>query len=1060
MKPTKLIISAFGPYAETMPEINFEQFENRGLFLISGDTGAGKTMIFDAICFALYGKTSGSHRDEKNLRSEYASPEVESFVDFYFTHQGHNYHVRRAPEYERPKQRGEGFIKQSAKATLYKDDELPIDGWKQVNTAIEDLLHINDKQFKQIAMIAQGEFWDLLNAKTDERTKILRTIFNTEKFYGLEFALKEKLNKCSAEKGDSQRSIIQYFEDVEASKKSEHFDELVQLQENADKSGAPNIEEITNLIDKLVGEDKIFQEKAEKELEGAEKLQREIHEKLALAEATNEQLDNLAKLQLEKKELEEKRKQFNGCVTLLEKQKKATRQVNPAYTAWKAKHEELKKQQNLINQKRDELEKAQETAAKAAVASEAAEQKHDEAEELKKQADAISADKEKYEQRDNLHKKLEGLKSNKVELDKNAEELATKEKELKDKIENLQRTINSLEDKPRELDSANAKLNELRNLGGRISDIYKFDIPQRNAKKQILEDEQKKFIAAQSSYENAMKKRIAAEKVLDNCRAGILASLLEDNKECPVCGSTHHPKPATLPAGSITEEDVGKLKQHEEWLRKEKEEALVKSEKGKSNLEDIDEHLKEDIINCLNNPLLCIEYTDSDIDILMEQIAEAIPIIDDKITEQTSKIEDLESSCTELSTAKEQIENARGEETEELNLKKESTKKEIDEVCASILKTSTMLNALAKLQFENWEVAEQTFNDASKKAKDLFSAIDAANSNKIKAEKTLAETKSSLETLTSNIDTISSGEKSLKDILNQAIKSCGFETIEEMLEYVVEEDELNATEETIIEYKQAVETNKSKLNDAEKLTEGKSRIDATALKAKDEAQTAVTNNLRDRKNEIENRLRINREKLKHIKEIQDTLGSTLKKYNIYDRLYKLVKGTTNNGKITFEQYIQAAGFDGIIAAANKRLLPMSDGQYELFRQGGELSKKTGNFLDLEVLDNYTGHRRPVGNLSGGESFKASLSLALGLSDTVSSNLGGVQMDALFIDEGFGTLDKKSIEAAMDILLNLSNKNKLVGIISHREELVENIPQQIVVTKEKTGSKIKIDLDAN
>ncbi len=157
-----------------------------------------------------------------------------------------------------------------------------------------------------------------------------------------------------------------------------------------------------------------------------------------------------------------------------------------------------------------------------------------------------------------------------------------------------------------------------------------------------------------------------------------------------------------------------------------------------------------------------------------------------------------------------------------------------------------------------------------------------------------------------------------------------------------------------------------------------------------------------------------------------------------------------------EQYIQAAGFDGILMAANKRLYPMSDGQYELYRQEDSLGKKSNTFLDLEVLDNYTGHRRPVGNLSGGESFKASLSLALGLSDTVSSNLGGVQMDALFVDEGFGTLDRKSIDNAMDILMNLSSANKLVGIISHREELMENIPQQIKVKKAKDGSHISVE----
>ena len=183
-----------------------------------------------------------------------------------------------------------------------------------------------------------------------------------------------------------------------------------------------------------------------------------------------------------------------------------------------------------------------------------------------------------------------------------------------------------------------------------------------------------------------------------------------------------------------------------------------------------------------------------------------------------------------------------------------------------------------------------------------------------------------------------------------------------------------------------------------------------------------------------------------------------KEYDLCSRLYNLVTGNlSGKAKITFEQYIQAAGFDRIIVAANRRLLPMSDGQYELFRKEELSDKKSQSSLDLEVLDNFTGRRRPVGNLSGGESFKASLSLALGLSDTVSSSLGGVQMDALFVDEGFGTLDRRSIENAMDILIHLSSSNKLVGIISHREELMENIPQQIRVKKTKKGSEIQIDM---
>ena len=275
-----------------------------------------------------------------------------------------------------------------------------------------------------------------------------------------------------------------------------------------------------------------------------------------------------------------------------------------------------------------------------------------------------------------------------------------------------------------------------------------------------------------------------------------------------------------------------------------------------------------------------------------------------------------------------------------------------------------------------------------------------------------------------------------------------------MLGYVIEETVLSETEEEINKYNQAVSTNKTQLEQARADAKDRKFVDIESLKAICDEQKNNVETIRNILNTVTNRLKTNKDKKQKITEQQSDLEKYGKEFRVCENLYKLVKGTTGNGKITLEQYIQAAGFDGILAAANRRLIPMSDSQYELFRQDS-LGKQSNIYLDLEVLDNYTGHRRPVGNLSGGESFKASLSLALGLSDTVSSNLGGVQMDALFVDEGFGTLDRKSIENALDILINLSSANKLVGVISHREELIENIPQQICVKKTKTGSQFEV-----
>ena len=363
---------------------------------------------------------------------------------------------------------------------------------------------------------------------------------------------------------------------------------------------------------------------------------------------------------------------------------------------------------------------------------------------------------------------------------------------------------------------------------------------------------------------------------------------------------------------------------------------------------------------------------------------------------------------------------------------------------------------MANLSFEKWEVAQSEQIKAQNRIKDIQGKIKSAEQAKKDADEKVASENASLKTLSEKLNEEANEEVDRRSKLDDTLGKNGFVSVEEMLNFVLSEDEIAAVDEEIAKYRQEVTTNKKQLEEAETNAQGRQVVDIEALNEQCKLQGGYVNSKRNTVNVIYNRLSNNKNKLENITGQGQVLEKARKENEICTRLYNLVKGTTGNGKITLEQYIQAAGFDGIIAAANRRLLPMSDGQYELYRQEDSLGKKSNTFLDLEVLDNFTGHRRPVGNLSGGESFKASLSLALGLSDTVSMNLGGIQMDALFIDEGFGTLDRKSIDNAMNILINLSGTGKLVGVISHREELMANISQQIRVKKTKDGSSLTIE----
>lgn len=1057
MKPIKLIISAIGPYAGEIPEIKFDAFEEKGLFLISGDTGAGKTTIFDAICFALYGTTSGTYRDVKNLRSEYAKDSVQSYVDFYFTHQGREFHVWRQPSYERQKQRGSGTITEKEKAIFYEEGQAPLEGLTQVNHAIKELLRIDEKQFKQIVMIAQGEFWDLLNAKTDQRTEILRTIFSTSGYKNIEYKLKDRMDASYQVKVKAEDSIIQHFQDISANKEDEIFDELEELKGRAGRSGSAwNLDEILSLVERLILSDRERLKRGKADLKKAEAELEKNKEELALAKTNNSFIEKRDKLEKEKEELEKRRTEIEEISLRLDKQKNATRNVNPVYGAWMKKCNEASLTQKQIITAESSLEAAEAMAKQAKDALDSAKKQEPEVDELTQKISRIDDEEQKYRQKGELEEKRKELE----ELDKKngIEETELKEqgKSLAEKIGTLKKTVKELRDKPAELIEAKNGSEKLTELLADLDSVIEEQVPERERRKKELSKKQKAFIDARTKYEEASDRRGEAENILENSRAGILAKKLVEGEKCPVCGSVHHPEPAKLKESSVSEEEFKNLQEEESALQEKKNAANTGAEKAKTSLVEYEEQLRITILDCMGNPFLDMDMAGEPLEELIRAAKEAKTRVEMMSEENHKKWISLDRDCSMLKKAEKDLENAQGEETENLQAKKEELGENKKEIERELTETRAMLKALENLSFPDWETAKKERELAETKKNKILDDIKKAEEQNKKADNKVTAVKSELKTLNGSLKQQETDKGNLREKVDREACANGFFSVEEMLTYVVNEEDIALLDKMVNEYSQAVATNRKQLSDARSDANGKKMIDIEGLKAICDEQSVNVDLIRKNCNNSESRINTNEEKQKSILDKREELEKARKENEICQRLYHLVKGTTGNGKITLEQYIQAAGFDGIIAAANRRLLPMSDGQYELYRQEDSISKKSNNFLDLEVLDNYTGHRRPVGNLSGGESFKASLSLALGLSDTVSSNLGGVQMDALFVDEGFGTLDRKSIDSAMEILVNLTGSNKLVGIISHREELLENIPQQIKVRKTKDGSQITIE----
>ena len=864
MKPIKLVISGIGPYGDRMPEIDFQSFDLNMPILIAGETGAGKTMIFDAICFALFDAASGSYRSTDSLRSEYAPPGTESYVEFTFAHQGRIYRIYRQPSYMRPLKRGTGFKLEKEKAVLYPGDDTPIEGIKAVNQAVQELLHVDEKQFKQLAMIAQGEFWGLLNAKTEERTGILRHIFMTEGYKAMELQLRERRGKAIKAADVLERSIIQYFSEAEAEKDSHLAEEISQLQEQLRKSGSiGSIEEMLSLLDRAIEADVPVEAELAEKLAALREALQELQKDLALAENTEHNL-----------------KKYNGLV-----------------------------------------------------------------------------------------KELAGLRERLADCEKREQQLAEAEKALQEKIRSLQSGREQLSSVPERLAACQQEINALRELADRLGNLQSQQVPRYGRAKKRLAELQEGLESAQSAHAAAMRARLDGEMQLERNRAGILAKKLVAGQPCPVCGATMHPSPAELPEKAVTEADVKKLQQQEKQAEAARSSAAAEAAAARAELVTLDSQIGSYMLECLKSGCWLEAVARGEAFAMeipaeagLRQLYELVQLQAGQLAALLQKkresAADLQSRAKRLQQVERELAEASGRDTEALQLKRQKLLKEREN---------------AKTAVADREGQRQL-----------------------------------LEQLALKIGTGGSGGNSGND------------------------GNGGSREAELAEYRGQLQR---------KISENKVQ--------QQECQEALGRISRRRENNLSRRAKI--------AGLQGEFAAARHEAHILGRLHDLVSGQTGKGKLTLEQYIQAAGFDSIIRAANRRLIPMSDGQYELYRQEKELGNKSHTYLDLEVLDNYTGRRRPVRNLSGGESFKASLSLALGLSDKVSSELGGISMDALFIDEGFGTLDKKSIEKAMEILLKLSDSNKLVAIISHREELIEAVSQQIQVTKTRNGSSLAIEL---
>lgn len=906
MRPVYIRMSAFGPYAG-IQELNMEELGAGGLYLVTGDTGAGKTTIFDAITFALYGEASGDSREAGMLRSKYADPSVPTEVELTFIYGGKTYKVCRNPEYERPAKRGTGMTMQKAEAELIYPDGRVVTKPKDVTAAVTEIMGVNREQFCQIAMIAQGKFRDLIEKGTTERQKIFREIFRTAPYQQVQDILKGKYRALERECETLRESVKQYIQGILWNKDASEETPVEEVMELLTEQNKADQEIQAGLFEELQQKEQVLQKiRSELERDRERKKRQKLYQELQdRRKAQREQITELQQRYREEQGKEPERRRLADEISRLES-------LMPQYLHL----EELKKNERADQDEREKL----------------------------------SGKQRQYE---------------------------AKQEELKGKIQEGREAGESLADAPEEYQKLLFESEKHQKYMERLQNLSKVILQYEKLQQDLLVKQREYQTERDKVRKKEMDYHAKNQAFLDE-QAGILAQTLVEDQPCPVCGSIHHPAPAEQNPGAPSKDELELLQQELEQCRVREAEASRKAGELLGNVQSRAESIKRE--------------------------AEGL--------ELTGTLEEMKHQLANL--------QKQGQTTEK------------------------------QLQQEKGLASEKV------KQKDMWNRL-------------LPEQEKALEKVTEELQQIRERQAAVES--KQKAAGEEIQRLTEVLPYPGQKE----AQDKHIELVQKQNVMKRQLEQAEKAVQtAEVEIAGTEGRLKElrqqleEAVEADTEALRQKQTEIEtekaaceergkelhHRIQNNQSVLKNLQNRSKELVEKEKRYTMIRSLAVTALGNIpGKEKIMLETYVQMTYFDRIIARANTRLMVMTGGQYEMKRRRGSSNLRSQSGLELDVIDHYNGSERSIRTLSGGESFQASLSLALGLADEIQASAGGIRLDTMFVDEGFGSLDSESLEQAVQALAGLAESKRLVGIISHVDELKNRIDRQIVVKKERSGGSI-------
>lgn len=1002
MMPISLTLSAFGPYPDTIT-IDFESFQEDGLFLITGPTGSGKTMIFDAMIFALYGKTSGQIRQTDSLRCDRALNEISTFVEFSFSLHQQNYTIKRNPKYYLE---GKKTPKQPS-ALLTLPDGKMVEGIKEVNQKMISLLGVDDQQFKQICMIAQGEFTKLIMASSDEREKVLRELFHSETYQKLEEKLKVHLK------------VYQDKYDLLLNKRKDLMQEL-QVEDH---------QEYLSKQTKLIASQQKEYDDLKKDLD-------QKKQQLQLYRLQNQRLIQLKDLKQQFQDLKKQENDYQELNKTVNTLKKA-QETNYLYISYIKQQKKLQtlnlNQEDFLKQ----LKKLEKDYQEKKVQSNSLDYKQQTKEKLQNQIQETKQLINQIYQYQNDYQNLQTLKQQYRMLDEEHKLFLKKKEKFENGLQRDQERIQSeqqVQSKYELIKQQYVRLNEQKVKVHQLSDYYDQILKLNENKSDLQED----YTVVEKQVDHEKMQYNQMEKLYFRKQAGIFALQLKEDQPCPICGSLHHPHPAQIEKEDITKEKLDqqakKVKQQEHRLQdilqkillyNQKKEMLVKQTKQLSSELNIQEELSKEIF------IKELDHLSKDEKRMKKEYLE----LQDELKYIQKLKKSVALSLKDMSTY----------ESKELK-----QAQSLENIQVQIHQLSGKLDDSMR-QYEIGEV-NKNYQQVQKKYRQLSLEIETIQQDYEKVKNKYLEIKTKISSLNQQIIQ----EQEIYDELDNKYHTAldAFINEEEFLNLKTQINQISILEKKYQDYIISLKSLNEQIISLENEVKDSTYVDLSSLS---ETIKEVNQQLREKNDDLE-KLKIDYSlKEKMIKDIQK-INQQLKKdedtYQRYLDLYNLASGK-NNARVSIERYVLATYFENMLIYANVIMKQLSQGRYQLLRKDDAGKGRSQQGLELDVFDQESGNIRSIKTLSGGESFKAALSLALGLSRMVQDYAGGIELNTLFIDEGFGSLDSQSLDQAMNCLMELHHENKLIGIISHVSDLKDRIERQLVVERKQKQSVIQM-----